>query len=209
MRGFVNLPQQLPDEHPMLKLKMRRLWFGLNNASYHEHDARKALHSVSQWMSQDAALQPLKIGVYEEDLLEWSLKKVDSGQDGPWPSHGEDGFVDLLQLQRDLAAYQLNGVKRRLDSYVRELEEFNTLNVIPKTQQLVAQMHEAFRGELWFNEPLCYKDQNCVAQPFVQTANGWRVIAYENKETTQIEASSTRGGIRTSLNPTHIDYSGA
>ena len=81
------------------------------------------------------------------------------------PKGWEKLFDEYLGVLRDSWAGDHSrwaGVKRKLELRVEYVRD----GYIGDPREMVKEMHDAFKGELWIDGKLCYKDGEEVLQPF-------------------------------------------
>lgn len=135
-------------------------------------DTAKSLDVLSRWVQQAGNLQTVTLNAVAgtEEMMEvidlrTFGEPLYSAMGRFNPRAGEKLFDEYLRVLRDSWAEDHSrwaGVKRKLELRV----EYVRQGYIGDPREMVKEMHDAFKGELWIDGKLCYKDGEEVLQPF-------------------------------------------
>jgi hypothetical protein len=167
--------------------RVRHVWLKANFLSRNGLDhTGKSLELLSRLSEQAGNLQTVTLNVVvgiDEMMTLIDLKfygeplKSATGRFNPCA--GEmllDEYLTVLRNSRGKYDGQWAGVKRKLELLVEELRDEDNSN----PGKMVEEMHDAFTGELWIDNRLCYSDRREVFRPF-NWEGMWQIAWFNNR----------------------------
>jgi hypothetical protein len=173
-----------------LSHRVRNIWLGVDLAHRGSlKDTVRVLEVLSGWAQQAGNLQNVTLNVISKkddmhELMDLRLfgEPVTTPNGELNPSIGKNLFQEYITVLRDSwGKYdeQWAGVNRKLELRVSHLNDCS----IGQPRETVKEMHDAFRGELWIDGRLCYKDGIEILQPFNRDFRGeWQVAWFREED---------------------------
>ncbi|KAL9619127.1 MAG: hypothetical protein Q9160_006216 [Pyrenula sp. 1 TL-2023] len=153
---FANLVRQF--DNPPLSTRIKHVWIGMHIAEewFGDLGTPETAKVLSKWQEEAGTLKTITFHMTEQTFYFEQLVRMHSNHE--WMQRILSIFKDFQAQSEGL----WKGVTRRLlfcggESVVSTL--------IDDGQKLLECLHDAFKGELWVDGKLCYKDGTMIARP--------------------------------------------
>jgi hypothetical protein len=168
-------------QYPFLSHRIQHIY--LSGGFTHKEEIQqtaKALNILQNWAKEVGCLRSMTLnfvdGIHDMEELQ-SNRALGSESSNSWlggmPNHSLsllEAYLEMLRRSRE--GGQWTNVQRKIDfCRVEHLKQSNRDPV-----DVVRAIHDAFGGELWFGDYLCYKDGKEMLRPFVKAdfGTGWQ-----------------------------------